>query len=289
MSARYSKNLEDSEETREFPGVIDRVVELGDITVTRQITEPGWRWSTHVRPHVGGEWCQARHVGLVLSGRFGVRLADGTSFELGPDDVYEIPSGHDGYTIGHEPAVLIEWAGVRAFYSHRLPWRGRALATLLFTDLVASTETAGRLGDAAWREVLSTHFEAARADLERFHGREVKTTGDGLLATFDGPAQALHCAGAISLAATREGLHIRAGVHVGEVEMVAGDVRGVAVHEAARIMHEAREDEILVSETTRALAMTSGLGFEDRGTYTLKGLPGERHLFAYTADATAPA
>lgn len=289
MSARHHKNLGEAEETREFPGVVDRVVELGDVTATRQILEPGWRWSTHVRPQVGGESCQARHVGMVHSGRLGVRLDDGTSFELGPDDVYEIPPGHDGYVIGHEPVVATEWAGVRAFYSHRLPWRGRALATLLFTDLVASTETADRLGDAAWRTLLSAHFETARGELERFNGREVKTTGDGLLATFDGPAPALHCAGAISLAASREGLHIRAGVHVGEVEMVAGDVRGVAVHEAARIMDEAGQDEILVSETTRALALASGLGFEDRGTRTLKGLPGERHLFAYTADATAPA
>lgn len=284
MSSRYFTNLADGDETREFPGVVDQVVELGDVTVTRQTTEPGWRWSTHVRPHVGGEWCQVRHVGVVVSGRFGFRLPDGSSYELGPDDVYEIPPGHDGYTIGHEPAVLIEWAGVRAFYGHRLPWRGRALATLLFTDLVASTETAGRLGDAAWSDVLSGHFEAARAHLERFHGREVKTTGDGMLATFDAPAQALQCADALRRSATREGLHVRAGVHVGEVEIAAGDVRGVAVHEAARIMAAAEKDEILVSETTRALALTSGSTFEDRGSHVLKGLPGEWRLFAYVAE-----
>ncbi len=289
MSSRYFRNLREPEETREFPGVVDQVVEMGDITVARQVLEPGWRWSTHVRPHVGGESCQARHVGIVVSGRLAIRLDDGTTFELGPDDVYEVPPGHDGYVIGHEPVVAIEWAGIRAFYGHQLPWRGRALATLLFTDLVASTETAGRLGDAAWREVVSTHFEAARQELDRFHGHEVKTTGDGLLATFDGPAQALRCAEGICRAASREGLHVRAGVHVGEVEMVAGDVRGVAVHEAARIMHEAGEDEILVSETTRILAMPSGLTFEDRGTHTLKGLPGEWRLFAYRAEAAAPA
>jgi class 3 adenylate cyclase len=287
MSSRYIKNLNEGEETREFPGVVDQVIELGDITVTRQTTDPGWRWSTHVRPHVGTEWCQARHVGVVISGRFGFRLPDGTSYELGPDDVYEIPPGHDGYTIGHEPSVLIEWAGVRTFYGHRLPWRGRALATLLFTDLVASTETAGRLGDAAWRGKLSEHFEAAREHLDRFHGREVKTTGDGMLATFDAPAHALHCAKAIAQSAAREGLHIRAGVHVGEVETVAGDIRGVAVHEAARIMTQAAEDEILVSETTRALALTSGLEFEDRGSCTLKGLPGEWRLFAFIGEARA--
>jgi class 3 adenylate cyclase len=282
-------NLGAAKETKEFPGVTDQIVDLGDITVTRQMLEPGWRWSTHVKPHVGTEWCEARHVGVVLSGRFGVRLRDGTTYELGPDDVYEIPPGHDGYVIGHEPVVGIEWAGIGAFYGHRLPWRGRALATLLFTDLVASTETAGRVGDPAWREILSAHFEAAREELGRYHGREVATTGDGLLATFDGPAQALRCAEGIRRAAARDGLHIRAGVHVGEVEMVAGDVRGVAVHEAARIMQEAAQDEILVSEITRALALPAGLEFDERGTFQLKGLTGEWRLYAYTprTDATA--
>ena len=155
------------------------------------------------------------------------------------------------------------------------------LATLLFTDIVESTALARRLGDVAWRTLLSAHFEAARAQFERYRGREVKTTGDGLLATFESPAQALHCAASIRRLANLEDLRVRAGVHVGEVEMVADDVRGVAVHEAARIMAAAGDDEILVSETTRALAMAAGLTFEDRGTHTLKGFDGDWHLFAY--------
>jgi class 3 adenylate cyclase len=153
---------------------------------------------------------------------------------------------------------------------------------------VDSTVIASRLGDVAWRELLSRHFEAARAELERFGGREVKTTGDGLLATFNGPAQALRCAGAIRRAASREGLQVRAGVHVGEVELVGPDVRGVAVHEAARIMAQAGADETLVSEITRTVSLTSGLVFEDRGTHVLKGLPGQWRLFAYVADTQAP-
>ena len=160
---------------------------------------------------------------------------------------------------------------------------GRILATLLFSDLVESTVIASQRGDVAWRELLSRHFEAVRAQLERFGGREVKTTGDGFLATFAGPAQALHCAVAICRAANREGLHLRAGVHVGEVELVGSDIRGVAVHEAARIMATAGEDEILVSDITRALALPSGLVFEDRGLHTLKGFPGQWRLFAYQA------
>jgi class 3 adenylate cyclase len=284
VAAPYFKNFRDPDDTVELPGIVERQVELGDLTVGRQTLEPGWRWSTHVRPHVGGDWCQVRHVGVVLSGRAGIRLRDGTTFELGPDDVYDIPPGHDGYVIGHESCEMLEWAGTRAFWGFRAGGHGRALATLLFTDLVDSTALANRLGDAAWRALLSDHFESARSQLERFRGREVKTTGDGLLATFDGPAQALEGAAAIRQAANREDLQVRAAVHVGEVEVVGSDLRGVAVHEAARIMAQAGEDEILVSETTRALAQTAGLAFEDRGSHDLKGLPGDWRLFAYVAE-----
>ena len=280
-----SKNLRTPDETIRLPGITEELVDLGDLTVGRSVQEPGWRWSTHTRPIVGGDWCKARHVGVVLSGRFGAQLKDGTVLDLGPDDVYDIPPEHDGYTIGDEPCVLLEWSGLRAFVGFRAGSHGRILATLLFTDLVDSTVIASQLGDVAWRELLSRHYEAVRAQMERFGGREVKTTGDGLLATFAGPAQALHCAAAICRAANREGLHLRAGVHVGEIELVGPDVRGVAVHEAARIMAKAGEDEILVSEITRTLALTSGLVFQDRGRHTLKGFQGQWRLFAYLADA----
>jgi class 3 adenylate cyclase len=213
---------------------------------------------------------------------------DGTVLEFGPDDVYDIASEHDGYTIGDEPCVVIEWSGLRAFAGFRAGSHGRVLVTLLFTDLVSSTVMASRLGDVAWRELLSRHFEAARAELERFGGREVTTTGDGLLATFNGPAQALRCAAAIRRAAGREGLQVRVGVHVGEVELVGADVRGVAVHEAARIMARAGQGEILVSEITRTVSLASGLVFEDRGIHPLKGLPGGWRLFAYDESAQAP-
>jgi hypothetical protein len=275
------KSLESPDDVIEFPGMEARIVELGDLTVGKLVSEPGWRWSTHVRPTVGGEWCQARHVGVVLSGRLGIRLTDGTEMEFGPDDVFDIPPGHDGWTIGDEQCVQIEWAGIRAFAGFPTGIHSRVLATLLFTDLVDSTQSAARLGDARWRELLSTHLESMRLELERFGGREVTTTGDGVLATFDGPARALHCAAAIRRNANREGVRVRAGVHVGEVELVGTDVRGLTVHEAARIMAAAEADEILVSELTRALAGASGLAFEDRGTYSLKGLDGEWRLAAF--------
>ena len=138
-----------------------------------------------------------------------------------------------------------------------------------------------RLGDAAWRDLLSHYLEGVRDELDRFGGREVKTTGDGMLATFDGSARALHCAAALRRRAKAEGLDVRIGVHVGEVEVVGDDVRGVAVHEAARIMAAAQPGEILVSELTRALAGAAGLDCEDRGAHVLKGLDGEWKLAAF--------
>jgi len=284
MAIRYRRNFNEADELHEYRGVVDRVVELGDITVGHETLDPGWRWSTHVRPHVGGESCQVRHVGVILSGHLHVALDDGTIFDVGPNDVYEIPSGHDAWVVGDEPVVSIQWSGVRAFNARRMIPRGRVLATLLFTDVVGSTEMIARLGDVKWRELLSNHLESAREELGRSQGREVNTTGDGLLATFDGPAQAINCAAAIRRQAIRGGFGIRAGIHVGEVEVVEGDVRGMTVHEAARIMGKAGSGEILVSETTRALAMASGLRFEDRGSHQLKGFDGERRLYAYLSD-----
>jgi class 3 adenylate cyclase len=274
------KNFQSPDQVIRLPKFTAELVEVGELTVGLLVTQPGWRWSVDVRPEVGGEWCQARHLGVVLSGRVAVQLQDGRRLEFGPNDAFHIPPGHDGWTIGDEPCVQIEWAGLHTFAGLGAGLRGRALVTLLFTDLVDSTATAKQLGDTAWRDLLTAHFEAVRAELDRFGGREVATTGDGMFATFDGPAPALHCARAIRRSAARQGLRIRAGVHVGEVELVGGNVRGVAVHEAARVMGKAGADEILVSETTRVLALTSGLEFDDRGTHKLKGLAGEWRLHA---------
>jgi class 3 adenylate cyclase len=274
------KNFQSPDQVIRLPKFTAELVEVGELTVGLLVTQPGWRWSVDVRPEVGGEWCQARHLGVLLSGRVAVQLQDGRRLEFGPNDAFHIPPGHDGWTIGDEPCVQIEWAGLHTFAGLGAGLRGRALVTLLFTDLVDSTATAKQLGDTAWRDLLTAHFEAVRAELDRFGGREVATTGDGMFATFDGPAPALHCARAIRRSAARQGLRIRAGVHVGEVELVGGNVRGVAVHEAARVMGKAGADEILVSETTRVLALTSGLEFDDRGTHKLKGLAGEWRLHA---------
>ena len=158
----------------------------------------------------------------------------------------------------------------------------RELATVLFTDIVGSTDLAARLGDARWLEVRWAHDEVVRRGLSAFRGHEVKTTGDGFLATFDGPARAVQCADRIRDAIRSLGLQVRAGLHTGEVELLDGDVGGIAVHLAARIMALAGPSEILVSGTLTDLVVGSGIGFADHGTHELRGVPGAWHLYEVT-------
>jgi uncharacterized protein (TIGR00369 family) len=159
----------------------------------------------------------------------------------------------------------------------------RLLATVLFTDIVGSTEHAERLGDAGWRDLLSRHHALVRSELAAFHGREVKTTGDGFLLTFDSPGRAVQCARAIRDGVGRFGLAVRAGLHTGECEVSENDLAGIAVHIASRVQSLAGPGEILVSATVRDLVAGSGLPFEDRGRHALKGIEGEWSLFAVTA------
>jgi class 3 adenylate cyclase len=278
-----AKKLEAPDELVEFPGIAEQIVEIGDLTVARIVQQPGWRWSKDMRSVVEGEWCDAHHIGFNISGRQGVVFRDGSNLEIGPGEVYDIPPGHDGYTIGDEPAVMIEWSGPRTFGGLRTAPHNRVLSTLAFTDLVGSTELLVKMGDPAWRDLLSRHYESVRSSLERFGGREIETTGDGVLATFAAPANAVRCLAEIQRRASSDGLQVRGGVHVGELEMVGNRLRGVAVHEAARILAKADAGEVLVSEQAKAFAESAGLAFEDRGLHRLKGLPGERRLFAYRA------
>jgi pimeloyl-ACP methyl ester carboxylesterase len=156
----------------------------------------------------------------------------------------------------------------------------RVLATILFTDIVGSTDRLAQVGDAAWSAQLSRHAQIVRQGLEQFDGRLVKSTGDGVLATFSGPARGAQAARWILDALAAEELNSRAGVHVGEIELQGDDIAGLAVHVAARVMAEAGDDEVLVSRTVRDLTAGSGLRFEDRGTHTLKGLPEEWQIYA---------
>ena len=156
----------------------------------------------------------------------------------------------------------------------------RVLATVLFTDIVGSTEQAARLGDRAWRELLTAHRRSVRTELGRYRGEEVDTAGDGFLATFDGPARAIECARAIVTTAEPQALTLRAGLHTGECEVADGKVAGLAVHIGARVAAEAGAGEVLVSRTVKDLVAGSELKFDDRGVRQLKGVPGEWHLFA---------
>ena len=157
------------------------------------------------------------------------------------------------------------------------------LATVLFTDIVESTATAARLGDRRWRQILDAHDRVAHREVERFGGRVVKTTGDGVLATFDGPARAIRCARLLSNELSSEGVAIRAGLHTGEIEVRGDDVGGIAVHIGARVGAAAGPGEILVSRTVTDLVAGSGIAFANRGSHALKGVPEEWQLFAVTS------
>jgi class 3 adenylate cyclase len=156
----------------------------------------------------------------------------------------------------------------------------RVLATVLFTDIVGSTERAVALGDRAWRELVEKHHQAVRRELGRFRGREIDTAGDGFFAAFDGPARAVRCASAISRALQPLGIQLRAGLHTGECEVMGDKFSGIAVHIGARVAARAAPGEVLVSGTVKDLVAGSGLAFEDRGMQVLKGVPGEWRLFA---------
>jgi pimeloyl-ACP methyl ester carboxylesterase len=156
----------------------------------------------------------------------------------------------------------------------------RVLATVLFTDIVGSTERARELGDRRWRDLVERHHDVVRRELERFRGREVDTAGDGFFATFDGPARAIRSAKAITASVRALGLEIRAGLHTGEVELAGEAVRGIAVHTGARVAAEAGPSEVLVSQTVKDLVAGSGIELEDRGAHQLKGVPGEWRLYA---------
>jgi class 3 adenylate cyclase len=159
----------------------------------------------------------------------------------------------------------------------------RVLATVMFTDIVGSTEQLSQLGDRRWRARLEDHDRIVRARLARWRGREIKAIGDGFLATFDGPARAVSCGAEIVEEMAGLGLSIRVGLHTGECELRSDDVSGIAVHIASRVMHEAEPREVLASSTVKDLVVGSGLRFADRGAHALRGVDGEWRLYALDA------
>jgi class 3 adenylate cyclase/pimeloyl-ACP methyl ester carboxylesterase len=193
--------------------------------------------------------------------------------------VVELPGEDFLFFVGDSGPML---DAIEEFLTGQLPARhsDRVLATVLFTDIVGSTEHAARLGDRRWRDVLATHDAVVRAEVLRFRGGLVKTTGDGVLATFDGPGRAIRCSCAIRDSARTLGIDVRAGLHTGEIEVIGDDVAGIAVHIGARVLAHAHGGEVLVSSTVKDLVAGSGINFIERGKHQLKGVPGAWRLFA---------
>jgi class 3 adenylate cyclase len=245
------------------------VVDLDETAVGRMTLQPGWRWSTDVAPKMGTKTCQVRHLGAALSGHLRVMLEDGSEMDIRGGDAYEIPPGHDGWVIGDAPWVAVEYASARAFGATDDELGVRSLGTILMTDIVGSTATLERVGDAKWHSLLLAHNERLRVQIDRFGGREMRTTGDGFQVLFTGAARGVRCA----------------GLHTGDVELAAGSLHGIAVHAAARVSALAGPGEVLVSSVTRDLLDGSGLTFEERGVHELKGLSGARPVFALVRGA----
>jgi class 3 adenylate cyclase len=283
MPRLQSKRFSDPDERRQFPLGHAEVVALDETTVGRAHYEPGWRWSTHLAPTTGTTSCPLRHLGYSISGVMQVETTDGQTLRIEPGSVYEIPAGHDAWVIGDEPWVTVEWTSASSVGIAPEGPGKRVLMTVLFTDIVDSTPTLERLGDDAWQALLLRHNARLREDLNTFYGREVKTTGDGFLAVFDGATRAVRCAAAMVRSARESGLPIRVGVHTGEVESIGDDVRGLAIHVAARVMSLAGPDEVFVSASTADLLEGSGLILQDMGLRDLKGLSGQRHVSRFTA------
>jgi len=277
MPRPEAKSLRRPEEVRRFPNGLVETVSHGETTIGRFSLEPGWRWSRDVGPIAQTRSCQIHHLGVVLKGRLRIESDNGEVCEFEVDDVYDIPPGHDATVVSDETFEALEFASARIFAT---PADGdRVLAAVLCTDIVDSTRHLRRLGDAAWREPLTQHNHLARAELNQFRGREINTTGDGFLAIFDGPARAVRCAQAIGASVGKLGIAIRAGIHTGEIELVGSDVRGLAVHEAARVAGAATAGQVLVSATTKLLLTGSALAFESAGVHQLKGLGEASELF----------
>jgi class 3 adenylate cyclase len=280
MPRLQAKSFAAPDDVRSTPMLRVETVSLDEARIGLCRFQPGWRWSTHVGPLVGTTSCQIRHVGYSMSGTVRVVMDDGQALDIGPNTVFEIPGGHDKWIVGDEPWVSLDWGSSgRAMEAALDDVGNRTLATVMFTDIVASTATLERIGDAAWRDLLVAHNARVRAELSVFRGQEIKTTGDGFLAVFDSATRAVRAAAAMVASARAMDLPIRVGINTGEIELIGGDVRGIAVHAAARLLALAGANEVLMSATTRDLLDGRDLELEDAGTHDLKGLTGARQVY----------
>jgi class 3 adenylate cyclase len=255
-------------------------VRLARTVISRHVLQPGWSWEEHARPLVGTASCELFHRGVVLSGRMGIRTAEGEELIISPDQVFDIPPGHVTWVEGDDVLVMVDWAGGAGFDTGP-GGEARAMATILFTDIVDSTALARDAGDASWKRTVAMHEDVVRSVLTGFGGREIETAGDSFLVVFDSAERAIRCGLALIGALGAIQLPIRVGIHSGEVVMSDDHIWGLAVHAAARIVARAEAGEVLVSGITRDLTEgATGLTFESRGRHRLKGLDREHDLFA---------
>jgi class 3 adenylate cyclase len=247
------------------PGTIRRIIDLIGAFDVRDVL-PSIRVPTLVMHRTGDTFIKVEHSRYMASKIPGARYV-------------ELEGEDNMFSLGDSEAIIGEIEEFLTGTRHeREP--DRMLATVLFTDICESTQRAAEMGDRGWRFLLERHDALFRQALERHRGREVKRTGDGFLATFDGPARAIRCAASVAEAMGSLGLQIRAGLHTGELEVMDGDLGGLAVHIASRVMSAAGPNEVLVSGTVKDLVVGSGIEFEDRGETELRGVPGEWRLFA---------
>jgi len=274
------KLLDLPDETRMLPKGRTDIWNLGDFVVGRIVFEPGWQWSKDVKPIAQTEWCEYHHLGLVMEGKLHYVTPDGLEMEVGPGMLFEILPGHDAWVVGDEPVLQYDFAGMRTFALPAAARSERTLATLVCTDVVDSTATAERVGPAAWATMLASLNADSRRQIDKFRGKLATTTGDGIIAMFDGAERAIRCAAAIRDAAADLGLGLRIGVHTGEIELIPDNIRGVAVHVLSRVTALAAAGEVFVSGMTYELVADSELRFEDRGLQELKGVTGARQIWA---------
>ncbi|HJQ74240.1 MAG TPA: adenylate/guanylate cyclase domain-containing protein, partial [Gaiellaceae bacterium] len=262
---QFVENLERYLRRAASPGAAATLIRMNSYIDTREIL-PTIQVPTLVLHRTGD------HDVNVAEGRYMAAKIPGAKF-------VELPGADHWISAGDTDELADE---IEEFLTgtRPIPEPDRVLATVLFTDIVGSTERAVELGDRRWRELLGSHDATVRRELERFRGREVDTAGDGFLATFDGPARAVRCALSTEEAVRGLGVEIRAGIHTGECELDGPKVRGIAVHTGARIASLAGAGEVLVSQTVKDLVSGSGLAFEDRGLHELKGVPGEWRVYA---------